>query len=316
MHVRGRHGRHVHLRRLLSGGWLLVSLIVLLGAVLLGAVGLSFLLAAQLRVTSLHDLRTRAVYLAQAGAARAIRDFRQGTGISLAPAIVVAGPAAGSGDDDLYEVDGPEADHLLVNMRANVTLPAGNSLCSADRSRLQGWFGRNVRATGQGSVRVDEMRLNWEPVLAGEGVLRLDLNGNGADWTSPCGAPAGPNTNINIPNHLLSPGARWNNASRVWFTSNTMNAKDWIDVVFIMRDGSERTARYHVADVAQRTADFTLRAVGTARRGLYPVEFWRRLRIEYRICRVATGTACNDGTEEEEEAGAVVGFAELAALTP
>jgi hypothetical protein len=306
-------------RRQSSAGWLLVGLIVLISAVILALVGITFYLTEHLRTTSLRQNQTRAIYLAQAGVMRETYDFRSGNGVSLTETTVTAGPPAGTAGDDVYQISGPEADSLLVNFRAitvPVSFPTG-SLCSGTRDRMQDWTVRNVRAGGQGAIRVDQMRIAWSPG-GGEGVLRIDLDGAGSDWTAPCGSPAGNGALIDIPNQTLNPGARWA-TNRIWFTSSAMEAKDWIEVTFIMRlpgDGSQRVARLDLQNSQQTTADFTLRSLGTVRRGAFPFSVWRRMKAELRACAFVSGAACNSEGEERTQQDALVSLEELFTLTP
>ncbi len=286
---------------------------------ILALAGITFFLTEHLRSVSLRQNQTKAIYLAQAGVMQELYDFRSGNGVSLTEVTVTAGPPAGTAGDDVYRVSGPEADSLLVNLRAipvPISFPTG-SLCSGTRDVMQRWTMRNVRGGGQGAIRVDQMRVAWSPD-GGEGVLRIDLNGTSSDWTSPCGAPAGNGALINIPNQTLNPGARWP-TNRIWFTSSAMEAKDWIEVTFIMRlpgDGSQRVAHLDPQDAQQTTADFTLRSQGTVRIGAFPFSVWRRLSAEYRICRSVSGTSCDAEGEERTQEGQLINWQELAQQTP
>lgn len=305
-----------------QGGWLLVGLIVLIAAVILALAGITFYLTEHLRTTSLRQNQTKAIYLAQAGVMRELYDFRRGVEISVGPVSITAGPPGGIAGDDIYEVDGPEADFLLVNMRGSAGFAIPNpSLCSGTRDRLEGWVLRNVLASGGVSVRIDEMRVNWSPDN-GEGVMRIDINGTGSDWTAPgcCGATCNPveaGDPINIPNQTLGADARWA-TNRIWFTSSAMETKDWIEVIFVMRGGSERVARFHPTVLAERSADFTLRSLGTVQRGAFPFSLWRRLRAEYRICRsdADTGANCASRADEQRREGRLIGYSELTTLSP
>ncbi len=302
------------LTRRAPAGWLLVGLIILISAVILALVGVTFYLTEHLRITSLRQNQTKAIYLAQAGVMREFYNFRSGNGVSLTETTVTAGPAPGTADDDVYQISGPQADFLLVNMRGNITFPT-NNLCGAPRERILGWSLRNVRGAGQGAIRIDWVRVNWSPD-GGEGVLRIDLNAN-TIWAAPCNNPAGINTNIAIPNQTLPARTRWDGSrNRVWFTSSAMDAMDWIDIIFVMSDGSERVSHYDLVSVADSSADFTLRSVGTVRRGAFPFSVWRRLLVDYRLCRAVFGTSCNtDGLERTQE-GTLITYRELTVLSP
>lgn len=314
--------RSTHVAR---SGWLLVGLIVVISAVILALVGITFYLTEHLRTTSLRQNQTRAIYLAQAGVMRELYDYRRGQEISLGEQTVTAGPLPGTADDDVFNLSGPDADFLLVNMRSNVDFE--NSLyCPSSgpgrvsRQRIRQWSVRNVLASGESSLTVVEMRINWSPYppADNEGILRIDLNGTSATWTDGCTAAAR-NSDIDIPDRTLTPGQRWGN-NQIWFTvTSGMDAKDWIDVTFILSDGTERTSRYYPSpNEDQSWAEFTLRSVGEVRRGAFPFSVWRRLRVEYRVCAQSgdIGTDCNDVGEEQQNEGAIVAYEELNSQTP
>ena len=297
-------------------GWLLVGLIIILTGVVVALVGVTYLLVEHRRTTSLRQNQTRAIYLAQAGVMQELYDYRRGQEVSRQVQTIVAGPAAGTADDDIAQVTGPQADFLLVNMRGDASI-IQQSHCSAQRDRIHLWSMRNVLASGEGSLVIDQVRVNWSPVVAGEGIIRMDFNGTGQDWPS-SGCPSIPaDTNINITNQSLNAAQRWAN-NRVWFTSSAMDGKDWIDVTLVMTDGSERTARWDRLTVANRTADITLRSIGTVRRGAMPFEVWRRLQVEYRVCADVSGNDCDTQAEEQSTTseGAIISIAELTTLTP
>jgi len=95
-----------------------------------------------------------------------------------------------------------------------------------------------------------------------------------------------------------------------------MDAKEWIDVTFTMTDGTSRRGRWHQTDVAQRTADITVKPRGEVRAGVFPFQTWRRLQVEYRVCASVSGSACNQETEERQQPGGVSGYHELLTQTP
>lgn len=277
-------------------GWLLVGLIVLLSAVIVALVGVTFFLTEHLRSVGLHQGQARAIYLAQAGAMRSFYDFRSGTGVVLGEQPVVAGPAAGTADDDVYQiVSGPAADFLLVNMRGSIGFPNAN-ICGSSREAISGWSMRNVLANTAGSfpLTIDKIRVDW--ATPGERVLRIDLDGTGADWIAPgCGAgctvatcvgelagteinlvPTVPSANRTIqPDSLFSP-------NRIWF-STTINQEVWIDLTLFLSDGSTTRAHYHRLDNTRSTADFHVLVDGIARRAPFPFPIRRRLRATYRM---------------------------------
>ncbi|MBI4003443.1 MAG: hypothetical protein HY353_00305, partial [Candidatus Omnitrophica bacterium] len=318
--------RTTPVRRQPSPGWLLVGLIVLISAVILALVGITFYLTEHLRTTSLRQNQTKAIYLAQAGVMRELYDYRRGQEISLGEQTVTAGPLPGTADDDVFNISGPNADFLLVNMRDAVSF-ANSNLCPSrgpervSRQRIRNWAVRNVLASGESSLTVDAMRINWFPYPPAddEGILRIDLNGTNSNWEAPGCVAAARNSVIDItPNVTLTPGQRWNN-NQIWFTATSgMDAKDWIDVTFILSDSGERTSRYVPPNPDQSWADFTLRSVGEVRRGAFPFSVWRRLRVEYRVCAQSgdIGEDCSSAGDEQRNEGAIVAYEELNSQTP
>lgn len=306
-----------------QGGWLLVGLIVFISAVILALAGTTFFLTEHLRTTSLRQNQTKAAYLAQAGVMWELREYRRGQEISTGEQTVTAGPLPGTADDDVFTILGPDADFLLVNMRAAVSF-ANTNLCTSSgpgrvsRQRIRNWAVRNVLASGERSLTVDRMRINWSPD-GGEGILRIDLNGTAPNWNAPGCVAALANDPIDIdPDMTLTPGQRWGN-NQVWFTATSgMDAKDWIDVTFILSDTTERTSRYVPSTPEESWADFTLRSIGEVRRGAFPFPMWRRLRVEYRVCANPGDIFdnCNSLGEEQTRIGAIVAYEELSSQTP
>jgi len=178
---------------------------------------------------------------------------------------------------------------------------------------MTGWVLRNVLASGQGSVTIDKIRVNWSPA-GGEGILRIDLNNN-TIWTAPSCVPAARNADIDVTNQTLAADARWTN-NHIWFTSTAMDGKDWIEITFVMADGSERLSHWDRLNNADRSADFTLRSKGEVRRGAFPFVLWRRLKAEYRVCRSVFDGNCNSRGEEEDEEGKLIGYEELTTQSP
>src|SRR3989338_6404886 len=102
---------------------------------------------------------------------------------------------------------------------------------------------RNVLASGESSLTVGQMRINWFPYPPAddEGILRIDLNGTNPRWEAPGCVAAARNSVIDItPDMTRAPEQRWPN-HQIWFAAASgMDAKDWIDVTFILADGSQR----------------------------------------------------------------------------
>ena len=281
------------------------------------------LLAEHRQAVSHIENHTEAIYLAQAGVMQALYDFRRGVGVSLGEGVVDAGPAPGSADDDVFVLGANQADVFLVNIKAPITFPtSGGPMTCGVRNRFQGWFIRNVLASGGASSVVSQMKVNWSsPSPPDEGVVRVDLNGfSAADWTAPgCVAPL-PDAPFTLTSaassRTLSPGAagRWVE-NRIWFKTD-MASKAWIDVTYIMTDGSQRLNHYESA-IGNRWADFTVKSVGEVRKGLFPFLTWRRLQAEYRICSgVASSAACDTESEERTAVGALMSYQELTQKSP
>ena len=299
-------------------GWLLIGLIVVSTAKILALVGVTFFLTEHLRATSLQHNQTRAFYFAQAGVMKALYDFRQNTGIQLV-ASSVANPALTPGaTEDAFVLQSigagntAQADFLLMNMRNNVSFPQA-SFCSATRDRMEGWSVLNVLWSGGVSFVIDSFKVNWSPA-GGEGILRLDLDGTGADWQAPGCVAVGRDTSISlagvaVANRTLSPDERWA-TNRIWFTSTTMDGKDWIEVTFTLSDGSSRTAHWDRVTLSHTTADTTVTSIGEARANAFPFVAKRQLRAICRICATVSGTACDAEAEERQQPMALISYLE------
>jgi len=290
-------------------GWLLAGLIILISLALITAVGITRFLTEHLRVVSLRQNQTRAIYLAQAGVMQAIFDFRydgpggvtvDGNNIRLGTYDVVPGDqgAAGLADDDVFLLTGRAADFLLAAM-----IPAGwqsASICggASNRQRLQGWTLRNVLLTASTTpvppdplppglpVVIDFVEISWQP-NNGELVYRLDLMGTGADYNSCTGTPSGGSIDVN---QTIAPTTEGSN--RIWFSRRTtesappsllMTNKDWIQIRFLMTDLSVRTVRFLPASPTESSANFTVKSTGEVRAAPLPFVVSRRLQAEYRL---------------------------------
>ncbi|MBI3010069.1 MAG: hypothetical protein HYY57_03685, partial [Candidatus Omnitrophica bacterium] len=278
-------------------GFLLIGLILLLSAVMLAFGGLVPFLGEQLRTTSLRQNQTKALYLAQSGIMQAIYDFRfDGPGgiddndIRLGEYAVPSDLGApGTADDDVFILGGEAADFLLAAMIPATfsTNSAGGACGGSQRHRLQNWALRNVLQTNTLPtgmlMRFSQVAVSWEPALPGEGLIRLDFNGTGADWISPGCAPVPSGSPpISIPAQTIPSSTIWGQ-NRMWFATTNMGSKDWIEIAFFMSDGSIRRARYVPDPRTASSASFTIKAVGEVRRGAFPFTTWRRLQAEYRL---------------------------------
>jgi len=309
-------------------GWLLVTLIILLGIVILAFGGVTLLLTEHFRSVSLRQNQTRAIYLAQAGVMQAIYDVKRMTasvgGVSfLDPAtsqeyVVDAGPAAGTSDDDIFTLGGLAADFFLVNMKGTISVNQANLCSLSNRDRFRGWSITNVLSSAGSPlgipITVDKVRVNWNNPLASDRVLRIDLN-NTTVYSNCTGALVG-DVNLDnggdadITNTTINPRQIWpaGNQDRIWFNTtygaNFLTLKTSVDLIFTMTDGSIRRSHYE-ATVANRSADVTLKSVGEVRKGAFPFVMWRRLQAEYRF----SGTALTS-------AGNILSYQELSQKTP
>lgn len=262
-------------------GWLLVGLIVLVSAVIIALVGITFFLTEHLRTTSLRQNQTKAIYLAQAGVMQAIYDFRvNAEGNGFTPATYTVG-----GDVFILE-EGSPANFLLANIISAV-LNQRNYQGVTKRDRLEQWRLRNVRADT--AIQIDLMAFDWpSPTCPPEGVVRIEI-ANTQVWPPTgqiaaipyCpGNPAIPITSVSIP------AATERSANTIWFATggagSPMPGKAFIDVIFQMSDGSTRRARYTLA-TATRSGSFTVVSSGEVRQGAFPFIMRRRLQAEYRL---------------------------------
>ena len=279
----------------LQRGWLLVGLIVLISSVILALVGITFFLTEHLRVTSLRQNQTKAIYLAQAGVMQAIYDFRfdaDGAG-SLDGNYVIAGPydaipgdsgAPGLADDDVFVLSGRAGDFLLAAMipATWASPPPVLSGCGGTkRHRLETWTLRNA---GNSSLSFTQMAVSWSPA-GSEELMRVDLNGTAKDWLPPasCGSvPSGTTITLDSPPPVLGPGEFWD-TNRLWFTTTTMDRKRWIELAFFMSDTSVRRVRFVPGAPNTSSASFTVTSSGGVRSSSFPFVMWRRVQAEYRL---------------------------------
>ncbi len=324
MHPRRAFCRTTLVRRQSRRGWLLVGLIVLISAVILALAGVTFYLTEHLRVTSLRQNQTKAVYLAQAGIMQAIYDFRFNTGgngflLGEYPVPNDTGILGSYADDDVFILGGQAADFLLADMISG-TWTTGR-ICGGANNRqiLRDWTLRNVLLTASASptppdnlpdgmpVVIDALQISWNPDN-GEVVYRVDLIGNAADYNDGAcaGTPSGGTIDVN---QTVNPNSQGSN--RIWFSRRTtesappsllMSNKSWIEARFLMTDGSSRRVRFVPADPASSTANFTIKSVGEVRKGVFPFSTWRRLQAEYRLNEADPGDLQQPGNITSDDA--------------
>ena len=281
-------------RPLHDKGWLLVGLIILISAVILALAGITFFLTEHLRTISLRQNQTKAIYLAHAGLMQAIYDFRTsagGNGFTPGTYDAVPGDAGapGLGDDDVFIIGGEAADFLLAAMipaTLNLTNanPGGGCGGGTPRNRLEGWTLRNVRLDS--AISFNQVIVTWNAPTAGQGVVRLDFNGNAADWTAPGCNPFASGVPIPVPTQTINAGSFWD-TNRVWFATDTMGSQAWIELAFVMTDNpnpsSTRRARFVIGTPTASSASFTIKSIGEVRSSSFPFTTWRRLQAEYRL---------------------------------
>jgi len=282
-----------------AAGWTLVLLIVILSSAFVAMAGSSLALSESRRVTSLRQNEIRAFYLAQAGIMRAIYDFRSG-GVLTGEHVVEAGPAPGTDDDDVFIIGLIPTDDVGVDMsNAKIVQPGGGEkLCGVSRDRLQSF---KIKNTGSDPVTITHMIVTWEPVMAGEGVIRIDLSSSGADWASPGCAPVAAGTPIDIePDRTLGSSPPHFNV-RVWFATTNMETKEYIEVTFLMADGSQVSGRFDPDESGQSGTRYRVSSTGEARRGAFPLVSWRTLEAEYQL----------DDPEDPDGPGRILWYREL-----
>ena len=265
-------------------GWLLVGLIVVLSSAFIAIGGVSLALAESRRVLSLRENEIEAISLAQAGVMQALYDVRRMT--SVDGGVVLreynvdnpSGPPPGS-NDDAFILGGQAADFLVANMKG--LLFRDTNACGNSGSRVE-WRMMNVLAsdtppTGLPLV-VDRVVVTWSPDQ-GERVVLFYI-GARRSWENCAGVSNGEEidlTNVTFPPRTITrPGAN------VMIFNSRMQNTSWIDIAFRMTDGSVRASHYE-SNVANRSADVTIKSVGEVRRGSFPFVSWRRLQAEYRL---------------------------------
>ena len=280
--------------RFSSDGWLLAGLIVVISAVILALAGITFFLTEHVRVVSLRQNQTKAIYLAQAGVMQAIYDFRtSASGNGFTPGTYDAVPgdsgAPGLGDDDVFILGGQGADFLLAAMipatlGSTNSNPGGGCSGGTSRNRLESWTLRNVRLDS--AISFSQIIVTWNAQTAGQGVVRLDFNGISADWTAPGCNPVASGVPIPVPTQTINAGSSWG-TNRVWFATSTMGGQTWIEIAFVMDDNpnppSTRRARFVVGNHTASSASFTIKSIGEVRSNSFPFTVWRRLQAEYRL---------------------------------
>lgn len=292
-----RVARHTVRRLPLSRAFALAGLIVIVGSVSVAMSGIVLALAEGQRAISFRHNEMRSIYLAQAGVMQALYDFRAGSGIVLGEKTVEPGPQEGLEDDDVFLLSGKAADFLLVNM-----IPAlvdQGKLFGATRDRLRLWRLRNVLRSDSAPtglpVQIDRLTISWDDPGPKEGVIRVEISGRKV-WP-PSGAVSKPQpsgTQLDILDIRVKPQTELAR-NTIWFsTKMVMQNKAFIQVAFQMSDhqqsdnpldASIRIARYTPA-LKTRSANFTVKAVGEARRSRFPFVMWRHLQAEYRLSGV------------------------------
>src|SRR3989338_6824604 len=113
---------------------------------------------------------------------RSMRRWAGGAGRALRAYNVdnPGGPVPGATDDAFILSSNDPSDFLLMNMRAQTSVPFPTSnLCPSTgpgrgpRDILQDWPVRNVR-TGT-SLIVQRFKVDWDPITLAANVIRLDL---------------------------------------------------------------------------------------------------------------------------------------------
>lgn len=292
-----------------TGGWLLVGLLVLLTIMGIAFTGIVRMLVEHIRTTGIRTGDTRAYYLAQAGVMAAFYDFRDGSDGGMhafdpGADVIVDGS---SGKDDTYRLAATQGDGLFVNMKS-ATLPAPNNVpgCGGtQRDRLTNWRVRNVIGVAPNAV-ISQLALNWGQASPGA-VARVEINGSKVWPTSGNCSSAGQGEWMNIADVSVPPGGIVANTNTLYFSDagTFRNAgtgqltKPFLELRFLMADGTTRDARYYTA-VGDSDAGFTVTAIGKAQRGPLPFSVCRRLQAAYTACvGAATPADCNTAGKEE-----------------
>lgn len=290
-------------------------MIILLTIMGIAFTGIVRMLVEHIRTTGLRTGDTRAYYLAQAGVMEAFYDYRDASDSLNAfdpGTAVIVDDDPSSGKDDGYILVAQARDGLLANMKPGQMgapgVPAGCG--GGSRDRFMSWRLRNVIGTAAPAVAIDQIAVDWSPSTGSQRVHRIELNGAKV-W--PSGGTQCTNGTRNAfldlsPNFPLAPGGVVAGTNTVWFNgtgfaSGALTTKTYIDLKFLMTDGTTRTARF-ANTVGSREAAFSVTSVGRAYRGPLPYLLCRRLRTTYKVCPgVFFAAGCDSAAEEVESAG-------------
>ena len=202
-------------------------------------------------------------YLAQAGINQAIYyyRFRDATGngyFSLGQTNVDS--------SNYFVIGGTAADLLMANTSA--------AALTSSNTRISNVTIQN--ATNSSTITIDRMVVSWAGAAPSRRLVEVVLNG-GSVWSGTLATPA----NADITNFILNTTPTLYSSNYLRF-NNSMAGATYVDVQFVMTDGSNKTVRFYPASNNFR---FTVKAMGkTVGSNLY-----RTIQAEYNAFNTATG---------------------------
>lgn len=246
-------------------GFTLIVSLVLIIFVATAVAGITLFVTQRLFLTQTEQIRTRCVYLAQAGVNSALywyrqHDFTGGVGFfSLGQTNIDA--------SNFFVIGGNAADLLMINT-SNSRLNNRN----LDRWELQ-------NATDSRDITIDRMIVSWSGGRPGTRLNRIRIDGKNV-WNGNSFSPA--NCNLN-PDFILDvtpgvpPTIYSGNRNQFRFSQridNRRNPLTSLSAEFIMSDGSSKTIQIYPSS---NRYCFTVKSTGkTSGSGIY-----RTIRAEY-----------------------------------
>ncbi|MBI5150549.1 MAG: hypothetical protein HZA28_07255 [Candidatus Omnitrophica bacterium] len=210
-------------------GLVLLASIILLVFASIAVLSVTTFIVQRFSGNRVQQRSLQSVYLAQAGINQAIYYYRlrdaSGNGyFSLGQTNV---------DPTSYFIlGGTFADLLMVN---TATAALTNSNTRLSNVKIQ-------NATNSNTIVIDRMIVNWSGVASDRRLTRIDINGSTL-WTGSLATPADANLS---PNFTLNTSPSTYSVNSLRFNLS-MAGVTYIDVQFVMTDGSSKTVRIYPA---------------------------------------------------------------------
>lgn len=230
-------------------GVTLVAVIILIVFIAITVSGITVFIVQSFSQVQIKGSRMRALYLAQAGVQNAVYNFRvNGTFSSNQPVYVTPG--------NYFVIGGGDAGFLMVDSSAVV-------ITGRKKENLEGFVIQNVNSTR--SITIDRMIIQWDDPIRAVKEIRIDGTRR---WRGRLDSPA----DIDIDDTIIAPAAT--SPTNVIRFDKDMSGVSYIDVQFVMTDGSTRDIRIYPASDAY---SFAVSATGKVAGS----NMYRTIRAEY-----------------------------------